>query len=304
MRLLFRLFLFRLFLSLCVASANVCAAPREFAVDNCTACPTFDHTRGNVQMAVCEERGVDAGGTMIYACVCGNFPASSFLVHGLLYYPQIEGNVTRCAASWATAPVLYTCLSVVGAGVILYAVSHLFYIVLLSTTCCGNSTGCKKVNVSAFFFIVAGLFWTCIPLWRIITQGEIAIGAGSNMWLAHGFDNMLLGGVISQTIGMVLLLSSLFDVAYNGDKRICCRSVLNTVFGCGMGTYALSYIFVAIVRVVRPDLSGIYALAAAMTLLNFVFSLFAGPIIHVAMCKVSQSCVMQCMPGALVPFCA
>lgn len=172
MRLLFRLFLLRLFGSLCAASANLCAASREFDVDNCTACPTFDHTRDNVQMAVCEERGVDTEGTMIYACVCGNFPASSFLVHGLLYYPQIEGNVTRCAASWATAPVLYTCLSVVGAGVILYAVSHLFYIVLLSTTCCGNSTGCKKVNVSAFFFIVAGLFWTCIPLWRIITRRD------------------------------------------------------------------------------------------------------------------------------------
>ena len=50
--------LFRLCLSLWFASssAQLCASSREFAVGNCTACPTFDQTRhGGIRMAVCKE---------------------------------------------------------------------------------------------------------------------------------------------------------------------------------------------------------------------------------------------------------
>ena len=110
-------------------SAQLCASSREFAVDNCTACPTLDHTRGDVRMAVCEERAAGIGVGKAYACVCLNFPDRA---PALVYYPHVEGNVTRCASSWATAPQLNTALVVVCVCVQLYAATHLMYIVVLS----------------------------------------------------------------------------------------------------------------------------------------------------------------------------
>ena len=91
MRLPFLPFLILWFAS---GSAQLCGTSREFAVDNCTACPTLDHTHGDVEMAVCEEREADTGDNIAYACVCLNFPAS-VRAPPLVYYPHVEGNVTQ-----------------------------------------------------------------------------------------------------------------------------------------------------------------------------------------------------------------
>ena len=60
--------------------AQLCSFSREFAVDNCTACPTLDHTRGDVRMAVCQERAAGTGVGIAYACVCLDFPDAEALV--------------------------------------------------------------------------------------------------------------------------------------------------------------------------------------------------------------------------------
>ena len=99
--LLFQLSLLSLWLG--SADAILCTKNREFAVANCAACQTSDLTRpGNIPMAVCEER--EANKT--YACVCGNFPTYS-MVLALRYYPQKQGNVTRCVDAQSSAPHLF-----------------------------------------------------------------------------------------------------------------------------------------------------------------------------------------------------
>ena len=125
-------------------SAQLCASSREFAVDNCTACPTLDHARGDIKMAVCEKRVAGTGGGIAYACVCQNFPDAS--APPLVYYPHVEGNVTRCASSWAMVPQLNTALVVVQSCVQLYAATHLIYIVVRSGMCSCKQHGCTKLD--------------------------------------------------------------------------------------------------------------------------------------------------------------
>ena len=83
-----------------VSAQQSCSSFFEFAVDNCTACPTLDHTRGDVRMAVCEERAAATGNGTAYACVCLDYPGIRIASSPLMYYPHVEGNVTRCANSW------------------------------------------------------------------------------------------------------------------------------------------------------------------------------------------------------------
>ena len=152
MRLPFLPFLILWFAS---GSAQLCSSSREFAVDSCTACPKLDHTRGGVEMAVCEKRATATGNGTAYACVCLDYPKIRF-ISPLIYYPQVEGNVTRCANSWATAPQLFTALFFVTACAQLYAATHLMYIVVFSGMC---SSGCTKMNSSALLICMAPLFW-------------------------------------------------------------------------------------------------------------------------------------------------
>ena len=283
--------LFRLFLSLWIAYVNAaCSSSREFIVENCTACPIFDQTRhGNIQMAVCEERVVDTGYNMAYACMCRNFPTQGFLVSAMLYFPQTEGNVTRCSASWETAPGLYTLFAMVSAGVTLYAAAHFFYIVLRSRMCCCSRHAYTNGNVGAFFCGVAALFWSGVPLWRIVTQGEIAIGTGSHAWLGHGLDVLLLGGIFGQSIGFCLIITSIFNVAYHGEDKARLRCYM-TIFYCVIfGTYALSYVVLVVVRIVHPNFGQIYIVPLLATVLIFLLQLIPVPVAHRTMRKVSLS---------------
>ena len=221
MRLLFRLFL----MSLCFASADaqLCGSSREFAVDNCTACPTFDQSRsGSVRMAMCAEGANDTGGNVAYTCVCGNVPTDA-MVTVLEYYAQIDGNVTRCVPSWATAPVLFTLFSVISAGTLLYAAAHMFYIAVLSRICCCAPHGCTKINAAALVLGVGMLLWCPITLSTLMAQGDIAIATGPG----HGFDVLSVCAVCLQIFGQTLLYTSIFDVAYPGQdkaRRRCCFS--------------------------------------------------------------------------------
>ena len=140
--------LLQLFLSLCFVSveAQFCRPSREFAVDNCTACPTFDQTRhGKIPMAVCEERLADPGSGKAYACVCISFPIGA-MIEPLQYFPRTNGNVTWCEEMWATAPVVQTAVTSVSAVVLLYVSAHFLYISLLSRICCCARHGCTKAR--------------------------------------------------------------------------------------------------------------------------------------------------------------
>ena len=148
------------------ASTQQCVSSREFAVDNCTACPTIDRTRGNIQMAVCEERAANKS----FACVCGNFP-TKYWTPLLRYYTHVKGNVKVCANWWETAPHVHTAVTVPCLGVLLYAAAHCFYIVARSEMFSCKHRKCTKLNVAAF---AAGTFNLCV-----LAQLLILIGAGN-----------------------------------------------------------------------------------------------------------------------------
>lgn len=279
MRLLLSQFLSLWFLS---ASAKLCSFAREFAVDNCTACPTLDQTRGEIPMAICEKRAAGTGdGAMVYAyvCVCGNFPASG-LVSALRYYPHNEGNGTRCKASWDTAPRLYTFLSVLSVGVMLYTAAHFFYISLLSRICCCSRHGCTKVNAAALSLGVAELFYLANPLWRIVTLGEIAIDDSSTAqhggWLAYWFTGLVSCALFVQCLAQAFLYTSIFDVAYPGEDKTGLRCCANTSLWVLAGLTALSSLF-SIVPLIRGDVGGWTGelIALILTGLNGVQLLFS-----------------------------
>ena len=183
-------------------SAQFCSSSREFAVDNCTACPTRDHTRGGVQMAVCDKRDAGTGNGTTYSCVCLDFPNSGSMPP-LAYYPHVEGNTTRCVSSWSMAPHLYTTLVVVGAGLQLYAATHLMYIVVLSGmfSCAGScKQRCTKNNSSALVMCIVPLCWLPIFLWTIVAQGERDI---ENTW--RGYDLISIIAAFALDVGAALL---------------------------------------------------------------------------------------------------
>ena len=166
------------FLILCFASgsAQLCASSREYAVDNCRACPTLDHTHGDVKMAVCEERAAGTGNGTAYACVCLKFPETG-TAHPLVYYPRVEGNVTRCASSWATAPQLNTALVVISVCAQLYAATHTMYIAVFSGMFSCTQHKCTKINASALSLSIMSMCRLSMNLWTISAQGEGDIGS-------------------------------------------------------------------------------------------------------------------------------
>ena len=138
-------FLTFLILWLASCDAQLCSSSREFAVNNCTACHTIDHNRGDIQMAVCEERAANKS----FACVCGKFPAGS--PYPLLrYFPHVEEHAKVCANFWETAPHVHTAAAVPCVSVLLYAAAHFFYIVVRSEMCSCKRCKCTKINAKKF----------------------------------------------------------------------------------------------------------------------------------------------------------
>ena len=233
----------RLFLFLSLAPAvQPCEYFREFPVDNCTACPTIDENRPGVKMAVCETRYKNAG-EMAYACVCGSFPLT--LEPALQYYPQIEGNLTKCAESWVAAPAVFTTLTVVYVALMLYALAHVFYIIALSRICCCNSDGCTKNNCSALSLAVGWLFHVVLKMWRIATQGEIAVGHSSaeqHAWLAHGFAFLQTGYYVCLFLAIPFYITSIFEMVCPGKRRAVRRCIVNATLWFLAFVTGLSYI--------------------------------------------------------------
>lgn len=220
--------LFRLILSLWFVSADgtlLCSSWREFSVDNCTACPALERTatRGNVTTAVCKERAADRAGGIAYTCVCGNFPSYG-LISDLRFFPQKEGNVTRCASSWATVPGVVLGCSVLTTVVLLYVSAHLLYIVSISGICCCDRHACTKGNGTALSLIVSTLLFSVVPVWDIVSQGRLPVNQGlsATMLVASCFRFM----------AQALFFPSIADVAYSEEDKANQRFCINVSFWC------------------------------------------------------------------------
>ena len=225
MRSLFRLILSLWFVS---ADATLCSSWREFPVKNCTACLLFDQstTRDNVRMAVCKEQNAERADGMAYACVCGDFPTFG-LISEMNFYPQKEGNVTRCTSSWATVPGVVLGCSVLTTVVLLYVSAHLLYIVLISGICCCARQACTKVNGTALSLILSTLFFSVMPVWDIVSQGRFPVNQGLSV-------TALLGSCF-RFIAQALFYPSIADVAYPEEDKAKQRCCINVSFWCLAG---------------------------------------------------------------------
>ena len=262
----------RLFLFLCLTpTAHPCGYFREFAVANCTACPTFDETRPGVQMAVCKDRVGDKGGEMAYTCVCGNFPRS--LEPALWYYPKAEGNVTKCAASWAEAPKLFTALTAIYVVVMVYALAHVFYIIALSRICCCKPGVCTKNSAAALLLGVGWLFHVALQVWRIAAQGEIAVGysnAYEHAALVYGFSFLLTVYYVCLFLAIPFYITSICDMVCPGEEWAVRRRIIN---GTLWGIPIVTVLFYVIPFVVSLQSRGdILSLAARICGIGITFS--------------------------------
>ena len=240
-----------------LGSDGICSSLRKFAVENCTACLTHDHTRGDVRMAVCKERQADTGGGTAGICECLNFPANALLAGALVYYPRVEENVTRCTNSWENSSRLNTALLIIAGVVIVYAATHLLYIVVGSGMC---SKKCTKSNASALFMCMFVLSWLPLLLWRIAGQGEITIGnsgARHYAWLGHSFDIVEMFAALFFDVGQVLLCTSISDMVFGGANMAARRRCIAIFFWTLAIVTAVSVAFVTVVSRVHEDLSQI-----------------------------------------------
>ena len=201
-------------------------------------CPMFDHNE--IPMAVCEEQSM--------VCECRSFPDSG-IYEAIHYYPQSEGNVTRCVAAWSTAPLVHTAVAFVTAGLALYTTAYFFYISVLSRICCCAPRGCTKVNAAALCFGAALLFYSMMPIWLIVAQGETPIGLG------YGLTGLSICTQFCSSLAMPLFYTSVCDVAYAGEGKAIRRCRIKIVLWC----LYLSHLFIFLVSATMQSLSAISA---------------------------------------------
>merc|ERR1719174_1359809 len=175
-------------------------------------------------MAVCEKQAAGTGNGKAYACRCIDYPDYGSTLP-LVYYPRVEGNVMRCASSWATAPQLYTALVVVCGCAMLYAATHLMYIIVLSGMFSCKQPRCTKTSASALLYCMSRLCWISMFLWTIVAQGEVDIG---NAWLGYHFA--WITNNISLDVGAALLYTSVADMVFGCADVAGWRHCINITF--------------------------------------------------------------------------
>ena len=266
-------------------SADHCSSDFEFAVDNCTACPTLDHTRGDVEVAVCEERAANTS----YACVC----------HGghmafLVYFPHVDGSGTRCANSWETAPHACAALSVVCGSVLLYPMTHLFYIVMLSGICSCKRRRCTNMKIAS---LLLGIFSLCTFVHlviRVTSQGK-NVGTSGADYYARVHSSMIIVVWCENLffdLTLALACTSISDTLYAGEEKNSKRRCISLSFWIPMSLGALCTIFMVAALCVSEDLSEITSVYVApfAQCVRFITVLYANIfmiIAHNAMHKVS-----------------
>ena len=279
--------LFRLILSLWFVSTGatlLCSSWREFPVDNCTACPVIDQTttRGNVTMAVCEERAAGKAGGMAYACVCVDFPAYG-LVSDLRFHPHKNGNMTRCEFAWTTVPGVVWGCSLLTVGVLLYVAAHLLYIASISGICCFARHACTKTNGAALSLGVSTLFWLTRPAWDIVSQGRLPINQGVSV--------TTLVAIFFLCISLALFYPSIADVAYPEEDEANQRCCANVSFWCLAGGTMASNLVSAVVPLIHEDAAqfGQFAEQFGFVLIavQLIYSIIFTVIAHKKMRKVS-----------------
>ena len=236
-----------------VNAQQSCSSFFEFAVDNCTACPTPDHTRGDIELAVCKKRVANTS----YTCVCRQ--ADHSVTYTFFYFPRVDVNGTQCANSWETAPHLYTALSALSGCFSLYPMTHLFYIVMLSGICSCKRRRCTKMEIAS---LLLGIFSLCTFVHlviRVTSQGKNVRISRADYYVRAKNSIVILFWCESNLLDMALALNctSISDTLYAGEETKRRRRCINLPFWILLGTQALCTIIMIAVICVSEDLSEI-----------------------------------------------
>ena len=256
MRAPFLLLLIQWFAS--VSAQQSCASFFEFTVDNCTACPTRDHTRGDIEVAVCEERAANTS----YACVCRQKDHS--VTYSFFNFPHVDGSGTRCANSWETAPHAYAALSVVSSSVVLYPTTHFFYIAMFSGLCSCKRHSCTKVNTASLLLGIYTLLAFVHLVIRAASQGKNAGSSGAEYyaWAHNSLKILTWCQLVFLDLGTVLYYTTISDTLYAGEEMDRRRRFINLSFWILASLGALCTIFMVVVLCVSEDLSEITSVYA------------------------------------------
>ena len=270
-------------------SADHCSSDFEFAVDNCTACPTLDRTHGDIEMAVCEERAANT------SSICACHGTHSIQTALLVYFPHVDGSGTRCANSWETAPHAYTALIAVPGSTMLYATAHLFYIAIkLSGICLCKRHRCTKTIITALLIGIHELLLVIALVIRVASQGK-SVGASGADYYVRAFKSMRILYWCAASFwetGQALYCTSISDTLYPEEDMTRRRRCINISFWILLSVDALSTIFMIAAFLVDEDLSEItyeYVkhFITAVRILRAMYSIIFMVLAHRAMHQVS-----------------
>ena len=231
-------------------SADHCSSDFEFAVDNCTACPTLDRTHGDIEMAVCEERAANT------SSICACHGTHSIQTALLVYFPHVDGSGTRCANSWETAPHAYTALIVVSGSTMLYATAHLFYIAIkLSGICLCKRHRCTKTNMAALCIGMFELVLFTQLVVRVASQGKNTGTSGTAYYagVRYGMGILSLCSGAFFDLGLVMYYISISETLYPGEEMARRRRCINLPFWIVISTTSLCAIFTIAVPLLSVD---------------------------------------------------
>ena len=271
MRVPFLLLLIQWFTS--VSAQQSCSSFFEFAVDNCTACPIHDHTRGDIEVAVCKERAANTS----YACVCRQKDHS--VTYSSFYFPHVDGSGTRCANSWETAPHAYAALSVVSSSVVLYPTTHFFYIAMFSGLCSCKRHSCTKVNTASLLLGIYTLLAFIHLVIRAASQGKNAGSSGAEYyaWAHNSLTIVNWCGGAFLDLGVAVYCTNISDMLYAGKETSRRRRCINLSFWILVSLELLCTIIMIAVLCVSEDLSDItnVYIAPFLLLVRFVTILYS-----------------------------
>jgi len=276
------------FVLLICASAQFCASSKEFPVHNCTACPILD--RDNTTVAACEDGEADEQAGMKNVCRCLTVSVGNKF-SSVAYFPLIQGNATRCANAWATAPHLYAAFYSVPAIVWLYITVHFFYIVVISGMC-SKHRRCTKHNISALIGGIASLsFFICVLLGVVFQQYFFEMGKRNSGYNALG--NVLKIVLSCYTcfwaLSVTLLATSISDMVYHAKDTACRRRGINIVFWTIMIFAILffsCYVILSSMNVYKALRDAVYSLLLTMGMLLVLGSAVLIIIVHCEIRKI------------------
>ena len=271
---------------LCIVRARVnpaCELSRNFPVENCSVCSTHDTTRGNIEMAKCDDTNATNGSPM---CVCRNFPANASRYTILVYYPQVTGKGITCMNDWAIAPHLEVVSRLLGLGLNLYAAVHLVYTIWLAGLFSCQRNKCTKINVSMLCLTVVVAKFGIDYLLEIAAAFTSGSGHSYSFVGALRISDSLLN--FPWSLYLILMAISVFDTAFSREEVVRVRCFVNIILWTMMFAMVLLSFVQSWTFVFQYNIGVMTTLDGAEEILKYSLYCIWLVLLVVAHCKMHQ----------------